>query len=114
MDARPPDRVRRGALRPRVELLPRADGRHAALRVHRAELPEAHRREGLQRPLAAGRCGLRCVRHGQDLGKFNFGRYLEAAQNGGFIIALNPTNRLTITTTRTCTDANADWVANCD
>ncbi len=46
--------------------------------------------------------------------KFNFGRYLEAAQNGGFFIALNSTNRITTTTTRTWTDANADWVANCD
>jgi hypothetical protein len=46
--------------------------------------------------------------------KVNFGRYLEAAQNGGFFIALNPTNRLTTTTTRTWTDANADWVADCD
>jgi len=46
--------------------------------------------------------------------KFNFGRYLEAAQNGGFFIALNPTNRLTTTTTRTWTDANNNWVADCN
>ena len=46
--------------------------------------------------------------------KVNFGRYLEAAQNGGFFIALNPTNRLTTTTTRTWTDADADWVADCN
>jgi len=46
--------------------------------------------------------------------KVNFGRYLEAAQNGGFFIALNSTNRLTTTTTRTWTDANNNWVADCD
>jgi hypothetical protein len=46
--------------------------------------------------------------------KVNFGRYLEAAQNGGFFIALNPTNRLTTTTTRTWTDANTNWVADCN
>ena len=32
--------------------------------------------------------------------KVNFGRYLEAAQNGGLFIALNPTGRLSTTTTR--------------
>jgi hypothetical protein len=46
--------------------------------------------------------------------KVNFGRYLEAAQNGGLFIALNPTGRLSTTTTRTWTDANRDFVANCD
>jgi hypothetical protein len=46
--------------------------------------------------------------------KLNFGRYLEAAQNGGFFIALNPTSRLSTTTTRTWTDADRDWVADCD
>ena len=38
--------------------------------------------------------------------KVNFGRYLEAAQNGGLFIALNPTGRLSTTTTRAWTDAN--------
>jgi hypothetical protein len=46
--------------------------------------------------------------------KFNFGRYLEAAQNGGFFTALNPTNRLTTTTTRTWQDDNQNWIADCD
>jgi hypothetical protein len=46
--------------------------------------------------------------------KVNFGRYLEAAQNGGFFIALNSTNRLTTTTTRGWTDANNNWVADCN
>ena len=46
--------------------------------------------------------------------KVNFGRYLEAAQNGGFFIALNPTGRLQLTTTRAWTDTNRDWVADCD
>ena len=46
--------------------------------------------------------------------KFNFGRYLEAAQNGGLFIALNPTGRLSTTTTRGWTDANRNYVADCD
>ena len=46
--------------------------------------------------------------------KVNFGRYLEAAQNGGLFIALNPTGRLSTTTTRTWTDANRNYVADCN
>jgi hypothetical protein len=45
---------------------------------------------------------------------FNFGRYLEAAQNGGFFIALNPTGRLSTTTTRTWQDDNRNWIADCN
>ncbi len=43
--------------------------------------------------------------------KVNFGRYLEAAQNGGLFIALNPTGRLSTTTTRTWQDDDRDFVA---
>ena len=46
--------------------------------------------------------------------KLNFGRYLEAAQNGGTFIALNPTGRLSTTTTRAWTDNDKDWVADCN
>jgi hypothetical protein len=46
--------------------------------------------------------------------KLNVGRYLEAAQNGGLFIALNPTGRLSTSTTRTWTDADRDWVADCN
>jgi hypothetical protein len=46
--------------------------------------------------------------------KVNFGRYLEAAQNGGLFIASNPTARLATTTTRGWTDANRNYVADCD
>jgi carboxypeptidase family protein len=46
--------------------------------------------------------------------KVNVGRYLEAAQNGGLFTALNPTGRLSTTTTRTWTDANKDFVADCN
>src|SRR5215510_6541972 len=45
--------------------------------------------------------------------KFNFGRYLEAAQNGGLFIALNPTGRLSTTTTRTWQDDNGNFIADC-
>jgi hypothetical protein len=46
--------------------------------------------------------------------KVNFGRYLEAAQNGGLFIALNPTGRLSTMTTRAWTDANGNFVADCN
>jgi hypothetical protein len=46
--------------------------------------------------------------------KVNFGRYLEAAQNGGLFTALNPTGRLSTTTTRAWTDQNRNYVADCN
>ena len=46
--------------------------------------------------------------------KVNIGRYLEAAQNGGFFIALNPTGRLSTTTSRAWTDSNSNFRADCD
>lgn len=46
--------------------------------------------------------------------KLNMGRYLEAAQNGGLFIALNPTSRLSTTTTRAWTDQNRNYIADCD
>jgi hypothetical protein len=46
--------------------------------------------------------------------KVNAGRYLEAAQNGGLFTALNPTGRLSTTTSRAWTDANGNFVADCD
>jgi hypothetical protein len=46
--------------------------------------------------------------------KVNFGRYLEAAQNAGLFIALNPTNRLSTLASRSWTDANGNWTPDCD
>ena len=46
--------------------------------------------------------------------KVNIGRYLEAAQNGGTFSALNPTGRLSTTTTRAWTDSNGNFRADCD
>ena len=46
--------------------------------------------------------------------KVNFGRYLEAAQNGGLFTALNPTSRLSLTASRSWTDANGNYVADCN
>ena len=52
--------------------------------------------------------------NGKTSAKFNFGRYLEAAQNGGFFITNNPTNRLSTTSARTWTDNDRDYVVDCD
>jgi hypothetical protein len=46
--------------------------------------------------------------------KLNFGRYLEAAQNGGFFITNNPTGRLQTTSARTWGDADQDFVPDCN
>jgi len=45
--------------------------------------------------------------------KFNIGRYLEAAQNGGLFIASRPTSRISTTAIRTWTD-NGNFVPDCD
>jgi hypothetical protein len=52
--------------------------------------------------------------NGKTALKVNIGRYLEAAQNGGTFIALNPTGRLSTTTTRAWTDSNANFRTDCD
>ncbi len=52
--------------------------------------------------------------NGKTSVKVNLGRYLEAAQNAGLFIALNPTGRLSTTTTRAWTDANGNFIADCD
>jgi hypothetical protein len=46
--------------------------------------------------------------------KFNFGRYLEAAQNAGFFTTNNPIGRLSTTVSRQWTDANSDYVVDCN
>ena len=46
--------------------------------------------------------------------KINAGKYLQAAQNGLTYGALRPTGRLTTTVTRTWTDANNDFIPDCD
>jgi hypothetical protein len=46
--------------------------------------------------------------------KFNIGRYLEAAQNGGLFIASRPTSRISTTASRTWTDANGNFKPDCD
>jgi hypothetical protein len=51
---------------------------------------------------------------GKTAVKFNVGRYLEAAQNGGLFIASRPTSRISTTATRTWTDANGNFVPDCD
>jgi hypothetical protein len=52
--------------------------------------------------------------NGKTALKVNVGRYLEAAQNGGLFVASRPTARVSTTATRTWTDANRNWVADCD
>ncbi len=46
--------------------------------------------------------------------KLNFGKYLQAAQNGLSYAALRPSGRLTTTVTRAWTDVDGDFVPDCD
>ena len=46
--------------------------------------------------------------------KVNFGKYLQAAQNGLSYGALRPTGRLATTVTRTWTDRDGDFNPDCD
>ena len=69
VDARPHDGAGRHPLRPRVELLPRADGRTGPLLPDRGDLSAHDGRRGLQRSVAARRRRLRRVRQRQDVGQ---------------------------------------------
>src|SRR5688572_3821443 len=46
--------------------------------------------------------------------KLNFGKYLQAAQNGLSYAALRPSGRLTTTVTRAWTDTDGDFFPDCD
>ena len=67
VDDGPDHAAGRAALRPRLELLPRGDGRPGSLLPEPRHLPEDGRRHRLQRPLAARRAGLGRARQRQDV-----------------------------------------------
>jgi hypothetical protein len=46
--------------------------------------------------------------------RFNWGRYLEPAANGGRYTATNPLSRIVTSTTRSWTDANGNYAPDCD
>jgi hypothetical protein len=46
--------------------------------------------------------------------KVNWGRYLEPAANGGRYTATNPLSLIVTSTTRSWTDANRNYAADCD
>ena len=52
--------------------------------------------------------------NGKTAVKFNLGRYLEAATNGGRYTNAHPSNRLSTSTTRTWTDANNNFRVDCN
>jgi hypothetical protein len=52
--------------------------------------------------------------NGKTAVKFNLGRYLEAATNGGRYTNAHPSNRLSTSTTRTWTDANTNFRVDCN
>jgi hypothetical protein len=52
--------------------------------------------------------------NGKTALKFNLGKYMEAFSAGNSDLDLNPLVRTTTSTTRSWTDSNKDFVANCD
>jgi len=52
--------------------------------------------------------------NGKTSVKINAGRYLEAAAALGIYSASNPVTRVSTSATRTWTDSNTNWVADCD
>ncbi len=52
--------------------------------------------------------------NGKTSAKLSFGRYLEAAQNAGLFTASRPTSRVSTSATRTWTDANGNFVTDCN
>ena len=52
--------------------------------------------------------------NGKTAIKFNLGKYMEAIPATNSDLDLNPIIRTAISTTRTWTDTNKDFVANCD
>ena len=90
-----------------MELLPRADGRTGARFPTAKTYPHTVGVEGYHDLWPRGGVAYDVFGTGKTSVKVNFGRYLEAAQNGGLFVALNPTGRLSTTTTRAWTDSNA-------
>jgi hypothetical protein len=52
--------------------------------------------------------------NGKTAVKVSFGRYLEAAQNAGLFTVSRPTSRVSTSATRTWTDANKNFIPDCD
>ena len=108
---------RRAALRPLVELLPRAADRRPT-RVPADAVSRSPRRKGvIGYNDITPRVGVAydVFGNGKTAIKFNMGRYLEAAVNGnGNYSALLPTSRIDTTQSRNWTDSNSNCVPDCD
>ena len=113
MDDGTDDGAGRAALRPRLELLPRADGR-TALFFPTAKTYAFTEGSAYNDLSPRGGVAIDVFGNGKTSVKFNVGRYLEAAQNGGFFITNNPTGRLSTTSARTWGDADLDFVPDCN
>ena len=87
-------RAGRPALRPCLELLPRADRRRPSDSCRPHAVPETQGVMGYNDLRPRGGVAYDVFGNGKTSLKFNFGRYLEAAQNAGCFTANNPTGRL--------------------
>src|SRR4029453_5764156 len=122
MGGRPHDPAGRRALRPCVELLPRAAGGADALPAESHRLPRNGWGKRLQQYLPRGGFCYGVLGTGKTSLKVNLGRYLDAASNnnGNYSIT-NPTSRMAGSTevgrppiTRVWTDANRNFIPDCD
>ena len=95
-----------------MELLPRADDRRPALLPDgRIVFVDTEGSSAYHDLTPRGGVAIDVFGTGKTSVKFNIGRYLEAAQNGGFFITNNPTGRLITTSARTWSDNDRDFVA---
>ena len=123
VDARPAHAAGRAPLRPRVELLPRSADRAGAVPAGGLHAAGAGRREGLSTTSrrAAARPTI-VFGNGKTSLKFNVGKYLEAATNHNTYSLTNPAARIAGSpvlgapppVTRSWTDANSNYVPDCD
>ena len=122
VDARPHDAAGRAPLRSRVELLPRSADRTREVPADGVHLPSAGRREGYNDITPRGGAAYDVFGNGKTSLKVNVGKYLEAATNHNTYSLTNPAARIAGSpvlgapppVTRAWTDANGNYMPDCD
>ena len=115
VDDGPDHAAGRAAVRSRDEHLSRPPPSAASASCRRSlSFPETKGVDAYKDLTPRGGVAIDLFGDGKTALKFNVGRYLEAAQNGGLFIASRPTSRISTTASRTWTDANGNFRPDCD
>ena len=114
VDARTPHAAGRAALRPRLEPLPRADDRPDLFIPTPIVVPAEQGVRGFNNlsPRVGAAYDLRG--NGKTSVKTYLGKYLSPATNQNRFVLTNPVERITTIVNRQWTDANADYIPQCD